>query len=548
MRPAKKNRYDLKILWTGNTQYISTERKGIAAPNAPDGVGITRDNQFLQYFNINRYRRIFSSQLVGLHQPSDKLKLDWVLGYMGSNYMDWDRKVITGLRFNDPFGVSTQSEFNYLIPNASPDAVRYSRWFFDLPEQSFTAALNAEYNLNPKKPNSFVIKSGLFAENKSREFLVRQLGLTRSGSEILMKEFFADFNSYEGLTDVLAGYIGIDIPFNLRWKLYTGVRYEYYRQTIISAGLKNFGGAEKIIREANDLANSLFSSFNLTYKLNADNLFRLAYAKTSNRPEFREIAPFEYLDLENFLTAYGNPSLKVQSLIDNFDLRFENYGKNTNFSIGAFYKYFTDPIEIAFGLRSAGDNTTPINAYKAQTYGLEFEFRRSLLNKNFNGGGFRKILSNTDVIINASLIQSIVETAKNVPDSLIRPMMGQSPYVLNLILSYTNPDNKISFNLAYNRMGPRIIFIGDNIQNFSIYELPRDILDITLGKEFNKWLQLDVSVQNLLNAKFVHVQDVNRNGKLEPFEGYNYQIGGDNVFRAFYENPQVQITARIKIN
>jgi hypothetical protein len=274
---------------------------------------------------------------------------------------------------------------------------------------------------------------------------------------------------------------------------------------------------------------------------------RFAYARTSNRPEFREIAPFEYLDLENFLTAYGNPSLKLQSLIDNFDLRFENYGTNTNFTIGAFYKNFTDPIETAFGLRGGGDNTSPINAYRAQTYGVEFEFRRALANKSNGATGLKKILTQTDIILNTAFIQSIVEPYKDVPSDQIRPMLGQSPYVVNLILSYANPQSNTSFNLAFNRMGPRIVFIGNNIQNFTIYELPRNILDLTLGQKINKWLHLEVSAQNILNAKFVHVQDVNKNKKLEPFEAYDYQLGGDNVYRAYYENPQLQITARFKV-
>jgi len=114
-------------------------------------------------------------------------------------------------------------------------------------------------------------------------------------------------------------------------------------------------------------------------------------------------------------------------------------------------------------------------------------------------------------------------------------------------LSYANPQSNTSFNLAFNRMGPRIVFIGNNIQTFTVYELPRNILDLTFGQKINKWLHLEVSVQNILNAQFMHVQDVNRDEKLEPFEDYDYQLGGDNVYRAYYENPQLQLTARFKI-
>ena len=53
-----------------------------------------------------------------------------------------------------------------------------------------------------------------------------------------------------------------------------------------------------------------------------------------NRPEFRELAPFYFVDFDMNAGIYGNPSIK-QAYIHNFDLRFEHYpSPNETFNIG----------------------------------------------------------------------------------------------------------------------------------------------------------------------------------------------------------------------
>ena len=90
---------------------------------------------------------------------------------------------------------------------------------------------------------------------------------------------------------------------------------------------------------------NLFPSANMTYNFSEKSLVRLAYGMTINRPEFREIAPFYYVDFEQNAGIYGAPHIK-QAYIHNFDIKYELYpGPGETFNIGAFYKKFLNPIE-----------------------------------------------------------------------------------------------------------------------------------------------------------------------------------------------------------
>src|SRR3546814_2746291 len=63
------------------------------------------------------------------------------------------------------------------------------------------------------------------------------------------------------------------------------------------------------------------------------------------RPQFRELAPQQYLDLDNDRLVIGNPFL-VDSELLNLDARYEWYfGAGEYFSAGVFYKDIDKPVE-----------------------------------------------------------------------------------------------------------------------------------------------------------------------------------------------------------
>ena len=106
--------------------------------------------------------------------------------------------------------------------------------------------------------------------------------------------------------------------------------------------------------------------------------WRLNASKTIARPQFRELAPQQYLDFDSDRVFYGNPFL-TDSKLTNLEARYEwFFGKDQRITAAGFFKKIEDPIETV-SFQVAGSNTTQINfanAPEAQLYGAEFEVQK----------------------------------------------------------------------------------------------------------------------------------------------------------------------------
>ena len=144
-------------------------------------------------------------------------------------------------------------------------------------------------------------------------------------------------------------------------------------------------------------------------------------------------------------------------------MRYEKYGENGDFyAISGFYKSFKDPIELSF-IRSATGQFTPLNLGDAIVYGTEIEIRKNL--------GFIPGLEKFSINTNLSLINSEQEFSNdekaNREDNLrsgevlddTRPLQGQSPYLVNFGIDYTN-DNGWNAGLFYNVQGKTLQIVG----------------------------------------------------------------------------------------
>jgi outer membrane receptor protein involved in Fe transport len=242
---------------------------------------------------------------------------------------------------------------------------------------------------------------------------------------------------------------------------------------------------------------SALPSLNVAYNISDRSLLRVAYSRTVNRPEFRELAPFLYYQYEYEVALIGNDSLKTAT-IDNFDLRWEMYpNPGEVLSIGGFYKNFKDPIETYLQITSENPQLYYGNAPSARSYGIELEFRKSLASL-----GLSRFLRNTSVNINAAWIASSVDigsAAANQNQIQNRPLQGQSPYIINTGVYYMDDQSGISLNVAYNVFGPRIFSVGDKIFP-SWWEMPRNSLDIQIGKVWAKRFETKLNVRNLLDG------------------------------------------------
>jgi hypothetical protein len=86
-----------------------------------------------------------------------------------------------------------------------------------------------------------------------------------------------------------------------------------------------------------------------------------------------------------------------------------------------------------------------------------------------------------------------------------RPLQGQSPYVINLALNFSEPTTGTSVNVLYNRFGRRMDAVG--FLGSDVYEEPRDIVDLSLQQRLMWGMELRFSVKNLNNKARVLTRD-----------------------------------------
>ncbi|AQG81527.1 TonB-dependent receptor [Spirosoma montaniterrae] len=499
-----------------------------------EGQNIDNANDVRSFSQRFENRSILTTQLAGEHVVSELTRINWVgsFGYTGRWEPDWKRaRYIRSIGTNDPYTVVTPND---------PTPTETGRFYSKLGEYTYSAIANAEHTFgNPtdREPNK--IRFGVYGERKNRDFAARFYGYQTVGnaSESLRQRdistVFArenvtgqngtfslldgtrDLDSYQGINSYIAGYVSGDVNFGPKANLTVGFRGEYNDQEV-----------RAIVRNVDTrlVSNKIFSplpSINFTYKLSERTNLRFAYSSSVNRPEFRELAPFRYYDFNLLADIQGNTTLTTAT-VQNADAKWEFYPTpNELISVTGFYKYFNRPIESLLLLQANGFAYTFFNSQSAQNYGVEIEARKSFENSS------SAFLKNLTLVGNVSLIKSrvVVGDVVTAPDlsgqineyqgvtDTERPLSGQSPYLINLGLYYAAPKSGWQGNILYNVFGQRIFTVG-NIQNPTVYEMPRHVVDINVTKQVGKSLELRLGIQDILNQPVRFSQDFNRDGKI----------------------------------
>jgi len=475
------------------------------------GLNNNRGGNFKYFSNQYSSRTTYSGQISGLHKLNEQTatKLDWNAGFAYANRIEPNRQNWSMKEVSD--GV-----YQFVLPTAS-SINELGRLYLTNHEYVSTAAVNYEQKVMLGSLAS-TLKSGGYFEYKTRNYSERSIcyKATNNGpysdSEINALSFETLFtepylgqdkvitleektdvaNSYKANNMLGAGYLALNLPVG-KFNFYGGVRGEYNHLKL--DGYYDVNRPVPVDNPAFSLLPSLNASYNLTEK----SLVRVAYAQTINRPEFREVSPLSYYDFTEKYSVRGNPDLKDCS-IQNVDLRFEHYPTpNETFSIAAFYKHFSNPIEMVNA--GTGSSFSFENALGATNYGLELEVKKSL--ETLIG------LKNFSLTMNGSYIYSEVQFA-NVLTERSRPLQGQSPFVVNTSLFYQNDKLGLSSALMYNVMGKRIVVAaqlnGGGVVNPDIYEMPRHVIDFTLNKKLGKKLELKFGIKDLLAQNFVTQQ------------------------------------------
>ena len=344
------------------------------------------------------------------------------------------------------------------------------------------------------QPPSVVLSDRNIADGTIEMIETTQFGLNQS-------------DWYNGDQAVYGGFISTKFTMLNNLSVELGGRVENSLQTIdVPLSL----GGEFV--EASRVENTDFlPAVNATYEVTDKTNIRAAFSRTLARPEFREISNFNFADFFGGRRIYGNPELE-RTRITNYDLRLETYPRGGElFAISFFYKQFENPIELFYRFT---DNNEVFynNAREADLYGIEIEGRKNITDR-------------WQVVANASFIEStthMYEEDVNRVANAERPMMGQSPFSVNVSTFYAIPKWDLDLSLSYNTFGERIVTVGKNAQIDDEYEQPfHDLgakIDYRLGQT-----DLSFEVSNILNDDREFKQNDVTTFKYSP--GVNYKLG-----------------------
>ena len=478
-------------------------------------------------------RSLYSSQLEGQHKLSSSgIKFVWN-GNAGLN-----RKTQPDLH--------TQAYFRPLGSTSSPFEINDDdsrRFYSTLNDYSFggNASLEIPFRISG---NDQKFKFGGSNLSRLRDFRSRifryiptslpQFDLTKTSlpydqiyssqniglNGFVMEEFTNNQDRYFGVSMVNALFGMLDQQISKKIRLVWGLRAENFQQFLTTKDNTN----KRVVVQTEQW--DLLPSFNLTISPTEKQNIRIAGSKTVSRPEFREIAPFAFFDYVMNYGVVGNPNL-IRGEIWNADLRYEWYPKaGEGISFGLFYKNFRNPIELRIDASSVVDRRIYnfSNTKEAYTIGGELEARKSL---DFISSGLSRFSLFANVTISYSSVTLLSTSSVGAAVSQVRPLQGQSPYLINTGLQYASEDGNWNASALYNRIGQRLYLVGDaSLGIANTYERPRDLVDLQLTRKvLKKRGEIRLNVSDLLNPFYYFYDNLD--------DASSYKAGTDKLFFAY---------------
>ena len=453
------------------------------------------------------------------------------------HYIPWHKIKIEGnASYTD--GKSIVPDFKRAEISANPAAQNSqinnsARYFRYLTENVFDSRLAVELPLKGNGVADAVRKIKFGAAFQRIDRAYDQIGLTNinsgnmgnyivnssnAGSDPLGLDFFGfipvpEANTYRalrgylfsdnqdnhvmGFSNVSAAYAMADYSIVPRLRLSGGLRVEkayIYTDSKLADSLNLPVNDPRRISNPGKLNEvSFLPSISAIYKLRKDaqspiNL-RFNFSQTVARPGLRELSTSDVYDYELNDRVRGNPNLKMVN-INNYDLRLESYFKSgDNVSLSLFYKDFMNYIE----LYNATGFTWENNPNPAWLRGIELE-------------GKKKLTKYFEFRANVTFVDSRSTFSEKRADGTFgaaqtRTLFGQAPYLVNSILTYTSDSIGLQVTLSYNVQGPKLVIAGDVTSQIpSVYELPRNLLDLKISKKIGKSFSASFRVTDILNA------------------------------------------------
>lgn len=513
--------------------------------------GYNNDN--LQYVkatsNETNIKTLLSTQVEGEHLIGSKRgRLDWNLNFAYTGGEQPDYRV-------SPYAKNLNDLNNKAVPFQVILRDSY-RFFSELNDFAYGGLANYSIPFKWKNGEKNTFKAGGSFLYKTRDYSARAFRykaavpskfnpailsfapeyvfdpVYMSPNGLVLEEITNNSDDYTGESQTIAGYAMMDNRLSPKLRLVWGLRVEDFSYTVNTGDFSN----PNIVLNKHYL--DFLPSFNLTYNLTDKSNLRVSGSRTVSRPDFREVANFQFFDFARNAVVKGNADLtRSQNTLG--DIRFETYpAAGEIFSVSLFVKHFNKPIETVIPSGAAATNLiiTYANPKSALNYGIELEFRKRLSKVSSSA------LSKFTVFGNLAYIRSSVnfEGADISIYDKERPMQGQSPYIINGGIQYATENSGFTFTGLVNRVGHRIALVG--FQGYpDIYEFGRTVLDFQVAKKVLKGKgEVKFNAGDLLNQRAIFYQntgDLSRKGYNEDDDRiWNSFLFGSNYVLSFSIN------------
>ncbi len=483
-------------------------------------------SQFVRDQNTKQ-TRIWINQLLGEHQLGENNLLSWAAAINTVN-ADEPNRIRNEVNFNDNVvylgntgGYQQRKSYQYI------DDVEYNGMVADKMGIINTEEKQLELNF------------GGNYRYKERDLISRFLGLEESTTGILtppsideIDQVFTMQNYNTGVLEInntlkpdryrahlksAAGFAKVNFGFK-KWNFDAGLRYQQDQLDVVY----NVGNIPGRTGSQEKIYNNIYPALNLRYSLNDQQNLRLAASKTLTLPEFKEIAPFEYVSQTGQVTR-GNPDLKASNNY-NLDLKWEFFPSNSQLvSLTGFYKLIEDPINKIQDRGSAGVFSYFNAGKQAEIYGLELETKLDLISMK-NGADYDLNLGfNASRMWHSQDLKSIY----NADGNLVRTfqykgltetgLQGASEWIFNGSLNFlTGAENPFMASLVANYASDKIYALGaperqtdsETFYNDAIVEKGFVVLDAVLTQDLGEHWGIKFTGKNLLNPTIKRVQDV----------------------------------------
>ncbi|MDD7915186.1 TonB-dependent receptor [Polaribacter ponticola] len=476
------------------------------------------DGAFVRDQNFKQ-TTLFINQLLGEHKWNENNTLNWAGGY---NFVlaEEPNRIRNEVNILD---ITTSPEIQYAhvgdfqqrkssqkIQDTEYNAFVENKWALGLKDEDDNKPYSLNYGLNYRyKERTF---KSVFVGVKAKDFTAPSIDqisttFTSNGFNNGLKLTLQPADRYEADLNFLATYVNFDFKLDKKLSGNLGLRFEKDDINVIW-DVGNYVGRTGSL---NKTYQSIYPSVNLKYELAENKYLRFASSITQTLPEFKELAPFEYVSPTGRVTK-GNPDLE-KSEIYNLDLKYEMFPQRGQlFSATAFYKQINNPINLALTRGSSGYFFYANTGEKATVYGFEVEAKTDLI-KNTDDQGVLNMTANiTKMWLNQDLFENF--QYKDITESSLQ---GASDLIVNGSLSYGNKKEKeFVATLTGNYSSDKIYSLGGaegyvnraTEYNDEIIEKGFVTLDLVMSKDLTDNLQVKLVGRNLLNPDVKQTQNV----------------------------------------